>query len=103
MAASPSGILTLFDQVREVTLAAVVTVEMHRHEHSGPTHLVRAFAAKTCDLIVGVDLVELEHCKLDLLALVLDLLWLRVCLLLALLAAARELRVHEERGLIGDS
>ena len=35
------------------------------HEHTGAALLTGAFAAKTADLVVLVDLVELEHSKLD--------------------------------------
>merc|ERR1712023_421576 len=56
-----------------------------------------AFTSKTRHLVVRIHLVELEHCKLDLFALVLDLLWLCVSLLLAFLASAREFRRKEER------
>merc|ERR1719198_490086 len=49
---------------------------------------MRAFSAQSRDFVLGVNLVELQNSKLDLLPLVLDLLWLCVSLLLALLAAA---------------
>merc|ERR1719222_1138161 len=97
----PSGVpVTLLDEVGQVALAAVVTVEVHGHEDAGPAHLVRALATQARDLVVGVDLVELQHCKLHLLALVLDLLGLGVGLLLALLCAAGELQVQEDGGFV---
>merc|ERR1719253_41485 len=93
-------LLAFLDEVCEVALAAVVAVEMHRHEDTGPADLVRALAAQARDLVVAVHLVELQDCKLHLLALVLDLLRLGVSLLLALLAATRKVEVHEDGGLI---
>jgi hypothetical protein len=45
-----------------------------------------AFTSQAFNLAIGIDLVVLEHSELDLLALVLDLLWGAVNLLLALLA-----------------
>merc|ERR1719247_1614228 len=91
-----SSVIALLDEVCEVALPTIVPIEVHCHEHSGSTHLVRALAAKTRDLVIGIHLVELQHCKLDLLALVLDLLWLCVCLLLAFLWPTREPRREEE-------
>mmetsp|Transcript_109581 Transcript_109581/g.353599 ORF Transcript_109581/g.353599 Transcript_109581/m.353599 type:complete len:207 (-) Transcript_109581:2-622(-) len=97
------SLLVLLDQVCQVALATIVPVEVHRHEDSGPAELRGALPAQSRDLVVGVDLVELEHCELHLLALVLDLLGLRVCLLLPLLATALELRVHEQGRLVLDA
>ena len=96
-------LLALLDEVGEVALAAVVPVEVHGHEDARPADLVRALAAQARHLVVAVHLVELEHCELHLLALVLDLLGLGVRLLLALLAAALELEVREEGGLLGQA
>merc|ERR1719473_2192055 len=92
-----SRVVALLDEVREVALAAVVAVEMHRHEDARPAHLMGALAAQPRDLVVRVHLVELQDGELHLLALVLDLLRLRVRLLLALLATAEKLEVEEER------
>merc|ERR1719145_251276 len=97
---APSGLVALLDEVGEVALAAVVAVEVHGHEHARAAELVRALAAQARDLVAGVDLVELQHRQLDLLALVLDLLRLRVGLLLALLAAAGEVQAQEDGGLV---
>merc|ERR1719174_1095670 len=94
------SIVALLDEVREVALPAVVPVEVHRHEDARPAHLVGALPPQSRDFIVRVHLVELEHCELHLLALVLQLLGLRVGLLLALLAAAEELEREEKRGLV---
>merc|ERR1719253_1596250 len=96
-------LLAFLDEVCEVALAAVVAVEMHRHEDTGPADLVRALAAQARDLVVAVHLVELQDCELHLLALVLDLLRLGVSLLLALLAATGELEVHEDGRLISEA
>merc|ERR1719174_1981104 len=94
------SIVALLDEVREVALPAVVPVEVHRHEDARPAHLVGALPPQPGDFIVRVHLVELEHCELHLLALVLQLLGLGVGLLLALLAAAEELEREEKRGLV---
>merc|ERR1719174_2793604 len=94
------SIVALLDEVREVALPAVVPVEVHRHEDARPAHLVGALPPQSRDFIVRVHLVELEHCELHLLALVLQLLGLRVGLLLALLAAAEELEREEKCGLV---
>ena len=59
-------LLALLDEVGEVALAAVVAVEVHRHEDAGPADLVRALAAQARDLVVAVHLVELQDCKLHL-------------------------------------
>merc|ERR1719265_312258 len=95
------SLLVLLDEVGQVALAAIVAIEVHGHEDTRAAHFMRALPAQACDLVVGVHLVELQNSKLDLLALVLDLLWLCVGLLLALLATTLELQGHEERGLIG--
>jgi hypothetical protein len=55
------------------------------------------FSSETLDLAISVDLVVLEYGELGLLALMLDLLWGRVDLLLTLLGAATEAE-HEVQG-----
>merc|ERR1719330_1801821 len=97
---SSSLLVTLLDQVRQMALAAVVAVRVHRHEHAGAAQFVRAFAPQASDFIVGVDLIELEHCELHLFALVLDLLGLCVRLLLALLSSTFKLQRQEDGRLI---
>merc|ERR1719453_2749429 len=59
-----------------------------------------AFSAQSRDFVLRVNLVELQNSKLDLLPLVLDLLWLCVSLLLALLASARQVCRQKESRLI---
>ena len=59
-------------------------------------------APQAGDLAVAVDLVVLEHCELDLLVLVLDLLGLGVLLLLALLASTTQAKHKVEGGLLLD-
>merc|ERR550537_792744 len=78
-------LVILLDEVGEGALTAVVAVVVHGHEDARAAHLVRALLAELGHLVVAVDLVVLEHSKLDLLVLVLDLLRLGVHLLLALL------------------
>merc|ERR1719152_114381 len=94
------SLVTLLDQVGEVTLATIVPIEVHRHEHARAAKLMRTFTPKPGDLVVGVYFIELEHRKLDLLALVLDLLRLRVSLLLTLFAATFQVHGDEDRGVI---
>merc|ERR1719487_1665784 len=83
-----------------MAFATVVAVEVHGHEDTWATHLVRALTPQARDLVVRVHLVELQHCKLHLLTLVLNLLWLGVGLLLALLRPAVETRGDKDRGLV---
>jgi len=49
-----------------------------------------ALSAQALDLSITVNLIVLENCQLGLLALVLDLLWGGVDLLLALLSSSTE-------------
>merc|ERR1719473_193820 len=93
-------LLTLLDHVGEGALPAVVPVEVHGHEDTRAAELVRALLPEPLDLVVRVHLVELQHCELHLLPLVLDLLRLGVGLLLALLRAAVEAERQEDRGLL---
>merc|ERR1719420_270557 len=86
-----------------MALSTIVAVEVHCHEDTRSTALMRALATETRDLVIGVDLVELEHRKLDLFALVLDLLWLGVSLLFALLSATGQIRCEEQSGLVFNS
>merc|ERR1719230_968976 len=97
------SLLVLLDEVGQVALAAIVAIEMHGHEDTRAAHFMRALPAQACDLVVGVHLVELQHSKLDLLALVLDLLWLCVGLLLTLLASTLQLKIEEQSGLVGNA
>merc|ERR1719410_2949391 len=81
-----SRLAVFLDEVREVALAAVVPIEMHGHKDTRAAQLMGTFTAQPGNLVVGVNLVELEHGEFHLLTLMLDLLWLGVCLLFALLA-----------------
>ena len=65
--------LLFLDDVGEVALPTIVAVEVHCHKDTWSTGLMRAFASEACDLVVGIHLVELQHSKLHLLPLVLDL------------------------------
>merc|ERR1719386_445566 len=94
------SLLVLLDEVGQVALAAIVAIEVHGHEDTRAAHFMRALPAQACDLVVGVHLVELQHSKLDLLALVLDLLWLCVGLLLTLLATSGKVQREEKCRLI---
>ena len=57
---------TLLHHVGEAALAAVLPVEVRCHEHTRPTLRGRADLPQAGDLAVAVDLVVLEHVKLDL-------------------------------------
>merc|ERR1711942_46385 len=70
--------------------AAVLAVEMSRHENAGTAILVGTLSSQASDLAILINLVVLEDRKLDLLSLVLDLLRGGVVLLLALLAATSQ-------------
>lgn len=61
-----------------------------------------ALSAKTLDLSITIHLVVLEHSQLGLLALVLDLLWRSVDLLLTLLRSTTEAQDEMEGGLLLD-
>jgi len=85
-----------------MALSAVLTVGHGSHEDTSTTSFGRAFTSKTLNLSLSIDLVELEDAQLDLLALVLDLLWGGVHLLLALLATAPETEDEMESRLLLD-
>ena len=61
-----------------------------------------ALAAETLDLSITIDLVVLEDSQLGLLALVLDLLWGGIDLLLTLLSATSQTQDEMEGGLLLD-
>ena len=82
-----SLVLGLVEDVGEAALAAVLPVEVGRHEHAGTALLGRALAAQAVDLAVVVHLVVLQDGQLHLPVLVLDLLGGGVVLLLPLLGA----------------
>merc|ERR1719231_544602 len=86
--------------VGQTALAAVLAIEVARHEDTRAELRVRADTPQARDLAVAVDLVVLEHGQLDLLVLVLDLLGLGVLLLLALLAAAAQAQHEVQRALL---
>merc|ERR1719401_2804892 len=83
----PSLVVALLDEVCEMALTTVIAIGVNRHEDTGAAELMRALSTQTRDLVIGIDLIEFQHCQFHLLALVLDLLGLRVRLLLALLTA----------------
>merc|ERR550514_1974766 len=76
---------------------------MHGHEDTRSTELMGAVLAQSLDLLVGIHLVELQDSKLHLLPLMLNLFWLRVCLLLTLLGASKQVHGHEDSGFICDA
>ena len=70
------------------------------HEDTGTTCLGRTFAPQALDLAVAIHLVVLEHRKLGLLALMLDLLRSGVDLLLSFLSAATQTKHEMESRLL---
>jgi hypothetical protein len=66
--------------VCQTALAAVVAIEVCRHEHARTACLVRAFPPQPGDLAIIVHPVELEHRQRVLLVLVRNLLRLSVVL-----------------------
>jgi hypothetical protein len=97
------GLRLLIVDVGEAALAAVVAVEVVGHEDTRTALGVGALLAEAGHLAGGVvHLVELQHCELHLLVLVLDLLGLGVRLLLALLGATSEAEHQVEGGLLLD-
>jgi len=85
-----------------VTLPAVLTVVHGSHEDTSSAFLGRALPPQSLNLSVSIDLVVLEHGQLGLLALVLDLLWCAVDLLLALLGTAAKSEDEMESRLLLD-
>lgn len=74
------GLLDVFRSklVSKTTLSTVLTVKVGGHEHTGTTGLCRALSSETGDFAIGFNLVELKDSQLDLGALVLDLLGVRL-------------------------
>ena len=70
-----------------MAFAAVLTVMHCCHKDTSTTFRSRAFPPQTLNFAIAIDLVIFEHSQLGLLALMLDLLWRGVNLLLALLGA----------------
>ena len=60
--------------VGQTALAAVLTIIVEGHEDTSTTLGRRALAAEALDLAVGLNLIVLQDCHLDLLTLVLNLL-----------------------------
>merc|ERR1740121_736197 len=83
-----------------MAFSTIVAVEMHRHEDSWSAKLMRAFTTQACHLVIRVNLVEFEHCKLHLLPLMLDLLWFGVCFLLAFFGTTIESGGQKQRRFI---
>merc|ERR1712240_849926 len=94
--------LGLVENVGEMASAAVLTVEMSRHEDTGAAILVGALASQASDLAILIDLVVLKDRKLDLLSLVLNLLGGGEGLLLALLATSSQAEDEIEGRLLLD-
>jgi len=88
------------ERIRQTALAAVLTVPMTCHEHPRTALGRRTLPSETGYLSVLVNLVEVENRELHLLALVSDLLRLRVDLLLSLLGTSSESKDEVERRLL---
>ena len=69
----------------QCALSAVSTILVSCHENTSSTSFSWTLTSQTMDLAILINLVVFQDGKLDLLSLVLDLLWSRVILLLALL------------------
>jgi hypothetical protein len=95
-------LLRLVKNISQVTLPAVLTVVHGSHEDTSSAFLGRALPPQSLNLSVSIDLVVLEHGQLGLLALVLDLLWCGVDLLLALLGTAAKSEDEMESRLLLD-
>merc|ERR1719445_615738 len=95
-------ILWFVEDIGESALATILTVEVSGHEDSGSALLGGTLASQTVDLAVVVHLVVLQHGKLDLPVLVLDLLGGGVVLLLPLLGASSQPEDQVEGGLLLD-
>jgi len=87
---SREGHLSVVELVGKVATSTVLTISHGSHEDTSTAISVWALAAETLNLSIAVDLVVLENSQLGLLALVLDLLWGGVDLLLALLGSTTE-------------
>merc|ERR1719330_2298677 len=94
---------TLLDEVGQVALAAIVSIEMHSHEDSRAAQLVRAFPTQPGDFVVRIHLVEFEHCEFDLLPLMFNFLWFGISLLLALLHPTLKISCQEHCRVVLDS
>jgi len=92
----------LVEDVCQVTTSAVLTVVHSSHEDTGTAVGSGALSSQTLDLSVTVDLVVLEDSQLGLLALMLDLLWGSVNLLLALLGTTTKTQDEMESRLLLD-
>ena len=65
--ASLLRLLTLLgEHVGEAALAAVLTIEVGSHEHARPAACIRADLPQSRNLTIAVNLVVLEHMKLNL-------------------------------------
>lgn len=62
------SLAVLGEHVGEAALAAILAVEVGRHEDTGAADRVVADATQAGDLALAIDLVVLEHMKLDLCA-----------------------------------
>lgn len=94
--------LFLVKNVCQVTSTTVLSVVHGGHEHTSAAILRGALASETLDLAIAVHLVVLENRQLSLLALVLDLLWGGVHLLLPLLGTTTQPKDEMECRLLLD-
>ncbi len=99
-----STVLTVVHSSHENTSTALYHISIHpAHPESHPTYVGSgAFAAETLDLSIAINLVVLENSQLGLLALVLDLLWGSVDLLLALLGSTTQTKDEMKSRLLLD-
>jgi len=85
-----------------MALSTILSVGHGSHEYTSSTSFSWAFTSKTFNLALSINLVEFENRKLDLLALVLDLLWSSVNLLFSLLTATTETEDEMKGGFLLD-
>jgi len=78
------------EDVSQVATSTILTIVHGSHENASTTVGCRTLSAETLNLSITVNLVVLENSQLGLLALMLDLLWGSIDLLLALLSSTTE-------------
>ena len=83
-----------------MALATILTIFVLGHKDGGTTGLIGAFAARTDNTIICIDLVILEDGKSNLLSLVFDLLRGGIVLLLLLFATTTKSEHKMKRGFL---
>lgn len=89
--------------VSEATTTTIHTIGVRSHEDTWATRRGRAFLAQTLNLTIRINLIILEHSKLDRLMLVLNLFRLGVRLLFTLLATTEKTGRCEDGGMCSET